>query len=321
MRAKPGQCEWLSVGAWLATWGCLLGSRLVSPDLAVAAEPIRVLVWDEQQPQQRQAYENFLGNAIAAALAKEPDLRVISANLGEPEQGLSPTVLDNTDVLIWWGHVRQHEISWELAQRIVARVEAGQLDLVALHSAHWSRPFVEAMAVRTRADARKRYPDPPGGPPVKFEFLPPTLGQVPTADSLVTPAYYALRGGNGQLTVRVDLPNCVFPAYRGDGAPSRSRVLLPNHPLAEGLPATFEIPQTEMYNEPFHVPEPDVTIIEETWERGERFRSLMAWRIGSGRVVYYRPGHETYPVYRQKHPLDVLRNAVRWLGRPDPQEP
>ncbi|MFM8582986.1 MAG: ThuA domain-containing protein [Planctomycetaceae bacterium] len=302
---------WLTIWAWFA----LAPETWTTP--ARAAEPIRVLVWDEQQPQQRQAYENFLGNAIASALAKEPDLRVISANLGEPEQGLSATVLDNTDVLIWWGHVRQHEISWELAKSIVARIEAGQLDLVALHSAHWSRPFVEAMAARTRADARRRYPDPPGGPPVKFEFLPPTLGQVPTADSLVTPAYYALRGGNGQLTVRVDLPNCVFPAYRGDGAPSRSRVLLPEHPLARGLPATFEISQTEMYNEPFHVPEPDATIIEETWERGEKFRSLMTWKLGSGRVVYYRPGHETFPVYRQRVPLDVLRNAVRWLGGGD----
>jgi len=306
----------------LFSWLCLiagLSATSVAPVFsAERAGPIRVLVWDEQQPQQRQAYENFLGNAIAAELAKDDSLRVISANLGEPEQGLSATVLENTDVLIWWGHVRQHEISWELARSIVGRIERGELQLVALHSAHWSRPFVEAMAARTRADARRRYPDPPNGPVVKFEFVPPTLGQVPTKDSLVTPAFYARRAGNGQLTVRVDLPNCVFPAYRGDGASSRSRVLLPKHPLARGLPDIFEIPQTEMYDEPFHVPEPDEAVIEETWERGERFRSLLTWKVGEGRVVYYRPGHETYPVYRQRWPVQVLRNACLWLGVREP---
>ena len=50
-----------------------------------AQEPvIRVVVWDEQQPAQKQAYENFLGNAIAEHLTKQPGLRVISANLSQP---------------------------------------------------------------------------------------------------------------------------------------------------------------------------------------------------------------------------------------------
>ncbi|MCY2968657.1 MAG: ThuA domain-containing protein [Planctomycetota bacterium] len=279
------------------------------------AEPkIRVVVWDEQQPQQKQAYENFLGNAIAAHLEKQPGLRVVSANLQQPEHGLSTDLLDNTDVLIWWGHVRQQEIPLEKAKAIVERIKAGRLSLIALHSAHWSRPFVEAMNERTRADARKRFPDPKDGPPVKFEFVPYTGGFVPTKDSLVTPAYYAMRGFNGQLTVRVDLPNCVFPSYRGDGKPSTTRVLLADHPIAKGLPKTFQIPQTEMYDEPFHVPEPDEVVMEETWEAGERFRSGCVWKLGEGRVFYYRPGHETFPVYRQELPLQVLTNAVEWLG-------
>jgi len=37
-------------------------------------KPIRVVVWDEQQPAQKQAYENFLGNAIADHLGKQPGL-------------------------------------------------------------------------------------------------------------------------------------------------------------------------------------------------------------------------------------------------------
>lgn len=280
-----------------------------------ADEPlIRVLVWDEQQPAQKQAYEHYLGNTIAEYLSKQPGLRVISANINEPEKGLPGTLLDNTDVLIWWGHVRQDEISAELSRDIVARIKEGRLALIALHSAHWANPFVEAMNERTREDAHRRYPDPPNGPPVKFEFIPPGGRFVPTSDSIKTPAYYAMRRGD-QLTVRVDLPNCVFPAYRPDGKPSTVRVLKPDHPVSAGLPATFEIAETEMYADPFHVPEPDEVLFEETWEAGESFRSGLVWKIGSGKVFYFRPGHETYPVYKQERPLLIIANAVKWLGK------
>jgi trehalose utilization protein len=276
---------------------------------------IRVLVWDEQQPAQKQAYENYLGNTIAEYLSKQPGLRVISANINEPEKGLPTTLLDTTDVLIWWGHVRQDEISAELSRDIVARIKAGRLALIALHSAHWANPFMEAMNERTREDARRRYPDPPNGPPVKFDFVSPGGRFVPTADSIRTPAYYAMRRGD-QLNVRVDLPNCVFPAYRPDGKPSTVKVLKPDHPIAEGLPASFEISQTEMYADPFHVPEADEVLFEETWEAGESFRSGLIWNVGAGKVFYFRPGHETYPVYKQERPLLIIANAVRFLGRP-----
>ncbi len=292
-------------------WMMLVVWGIASVD---AAEPvIRVVVWDEQQPTQRQAYDQFLGNAIAEHLAKRPGLRVISANLQQPEQGLADELLDNTDVLIWWGHARHQEITAEKAKSIVARITRGELSLIALHSAHWATPFVEAMNERTRQDARTRYPDPPNGPPVKFEYVAPAGRFIPTADSLQTPAYYAMKRGP-QLTVRVDLPNCVFPAYRADGKPSTVKVLQTDHPIAKGLPATFEIAQTEMYADPFHVPAPDTTLFEETWAAGETFRSGLIWKVGAGHVFYFRPGHETYPVFKQELPLKILANACDWLG-------
>ena len=292
----------------------ILQLLVAMPGAAPAADAlIRVVVWDEQQPAQKQAYENFLGNAIADHLAKQPGLRVIAANIDQPEKGLPASLLDSTDVLVWWGHVRQGEISAEQARDIVARIKRGQLALIALHSAHWSAPFMEAMNERTREDARRRYPDPANGPPVKFDFIAPEGRFVPTADSLKTPAYYAVRRGR-QLTVRVDLPNCVFPAYRPDGKPSTVKVLKSDHPIAKGLPASFEIPQTEMYADPFHVPEADETLFEERWSAGESFRSGQIWKVGEGRVFYFRPGHETYPVYKQKLPLRIVSNAVNWLG-------
>ena len=169
------------------------------------------------------------------------------------------------------------------------------------------------MNERTREDARRRYPDPPAGPPVQFEFVAPEGRFVPTADSIRTPAYYAKRRGSS-LSVRVDLPNCVFPSYRPDGKPSTVKVLKADHPVAAGLPASFEIPQTEMYGEPFHIPAPDEVIFEERWDKGEYFRSGLTWQVGQGKVFYYRPGHETYPIFKQTENIKVVENAVRWAA-------
>ena len=80
------------------------------------------------------------------------------------------------------------------------------------------------------------------------------------------------------------------------------------------MPATFEIPHTEMYDEPFHVPEPDDRVLEECWETGEWFPSGSAWALGKGRVFYFRPGHETFPIYRDDNVLKLLENAARWMG-------
>jgi trehalose utilization protein len=131
------------------------------------------------------------------------------------------------------------------------------------------------------------------------------------ADARLTPYVETRADGVHVLT----LPQCVFPAWRADGAPSHMTTLLPAHPIAAGLPARWDIPRTEMYGEPFHVPPPDEVVFEETWDRGERFRSGCVWTVGRGRVFYFRPGHETYPIFLQAEPVRVLENAVRWLGR------
>jgi trehalose utilization protein len=110
------------------------------------------------------------------------------------------------------------------------------------------------------------------------------------------------------------LPQCVFPSWRADGAPGRVTTLLPAHPIAAGLPEKWDVMNTEMYNEPFHVPEPDAVVFEERWDKGEHFRSGCAWQVGQGRVFYFRPGHETYAVYRQINCLKVIDNAVRWVS-------
>ena len=169
---------------------------------------------------------------------------------------------------------------------------------------------MQAMYDRTRADAERRFAD----KHTKFEYIEPPGRMAPTYDSLVTPAFYAFKGGGGVKQVRVDLPNCVFPGVRADGKPSKVTTMAPDHPIAEGIPAVFTIPETEMYGEPFHIPEPDVLIFREDFQEGGWFRAGMLWNVGKGKVFYFRPGHEIFPVFKEKYPLRIVENAVRWLA-------
>jgi trehalose utilization protein len=276
--------------------------------------PIPVVVWDEQQPAQKQVYENFLGNQIAADLTAQPELSVTSVRLDDPEQGLSPSVLDRARVLVWWGHVRHGEVAPETGKAIVERIKAGTLSLIALHSAHWSTPFVEAMNERARIDADRQFRAEGLGKVQVRDVPPPTRYTTPKYETRLTPYPHLRKFPDGTAKAELHLPYCCFPAYQHDGKPSFLRVLKHDHPIVLGLPGEFSIPSEEMYDEPFHVPEPDEVLIEERWATGEWFRSGMLWTVGKGRVFYFRPGHETYPTYKNPNALKVVENAVRWLA-------
>ena len=86
----------------------------------------------------------------------------------------------------------------------------------------------------------------------------------------------------------------------------------PSHPIAEGVPAVFSIPRQEMYGEYFDIPQPDELVFVSSFSGGEVFRSGCCFRRGRGRVFYFSPGHETYPVYRQPEVRRVIANGVRW---------
>jgi trehalose utilization protein len=101
-------------------------------------------------------------------------------------------------------------------------------------------------------------------------------------------------------------------SWREAGEKERLWVCQPGHPIVQGLGKYFEIPQVEMYGEPFGIPEPDETILISWFEGGEVFRSGCTWRRGNGKIFYFRPGHETYPIFFQKEVKLVLKNAVRW---------
>lgn len=277
------------------------------------AKTVNVVIWDERQPEQKQAYSNFLGNEIAAALKDRPGLSVQSVSIDDEEKGLSPGIMRNCDVLVWWGHKRQAEITPAMIKPLIDRLLEGKLSLIALHSAHWSTPFVEAMYARTRLDAERTLNK--TSAKVEVSFVEPAKRYTtPRVGDRLTPFAELRKFPEGNVKATVHLPICCFPAYRADGKPSQLRTLISTHPIAHGLPEKVEIPHTEMYAEPFHVPEPDEVVFEERWASGDWFRSGMVWTVGKGRVFYFRPGHETYAVYKEKPMLDVIENAVRWLA-------
>jgi len=212
-------------------------------------------------------------------------------------------------VVIWWSHQKNHVVTDETVERLVTHVRQGRLGFLALHSAHWSRPFVRLMQERAKDDALAQIPAVERAT-AKFEYSNQNpLGKVPKRDAPLTPSLVQEKG-----VWKLTLPGCIFPAYRADGAPSHVTTLLPDHPIAAGLPPKWDVKQTEMYDEPFHVPKPDAVVFEERWDKGEHFRSGCVWKVGQGRVFYFRPGHETYPVFKQAEPLRVVENAARWLA-------
>ena len=106
--------------------------------------------------------------------------------------------------------------------------------------------------------------------------------------------------------------------WREAGERERIWVTNPRHPIAAGLPASFELEYEEMYGEPFGVPEPLETVFISWFQGGEVFRSGLTWRRGAGNIFYFRPGHETYPTYHDANVGQVLRNAVKWAHNPQP---
>jgi trehalose utilization protein len=102
--------------------------------------------------------------------------------------------------------------------------------------------------------------------------------------------------------------------WREIGEKERLWVVEPGHPIAEGLGEYIEIEHTEMYGERFDIPEPDTLVFISWFQGGEVFRSGCCYHRNKGKVFYFRPGHETYPIYYQPDVLKVIANAVRWAA-------
>jgi trehalose utilization protein len=108
---------------------------------------------------------------------------------------------------------------------------------------------------------------------------------------------------------------------KNEGKPERIHILTPKHPIAKGL-KDFTIAKTETYANPFNAPEADVKVLEGRYEGGPQDGSDgLLYQYGKGKVFYFRPGHETYPIYFQKEVQQVLKNAIRYLASDVPVKP
>lgn len=109
------------------------------------AKKINVTIWNEffhetTRDSIKEVYPEGIHTAIANQLKKFGDYNITIATMDMPMHGLTDEVLNNTDVLIWWGHARHAEVSDEIALKVKERVLDG-MGFIGLHSAHASKPF------------------------------------------------------------------------------------------------------------------------------------------------------------------------------------
>ena len=102
--------------------------------------------------------------------------------------------------------------------------------------------------------------------------------------------------------------------WRGSGERELVWTVNPAHPIAEGVPQPIIVPKQEMYGEFFDIPPPDELVFISSFEGGEVFRSGCCYYRGTGRVVYFSPGDQEFPVYKQPEIQRVIANSVRWCG-------
>lgn len=106
---------------------------------------IRVLVWNEFKHEQEKeniakVYPDGIHNAIKTFLDTEEDFEVKTATLYDENCGITEEILENTDVLLWWGHCAHDKVPDEIAVMVQKAVQSG-MGFIALHSGHHSKPF------------------------------------------------------------------------------------------------------------------------------------------------------------------------------------
>ncbi len=220
---------------------------------------INVTIWNEylhevREPEIAAIYPTGIHGALAEGLAPNTEFVIRTATLGEPSHGLTPEVIESTDVMLWWGHMGHHLVDDAIVDQVQQQVLSG-MGLVVLHSGHYSKIFRRLMGT-----------------------------------------------------------NCSLQ-WRVADEKERLWVVEPSHPVMAGLPPYIELPVEEMYGERFDVPTPEHLLMVSWFQGGEIFRSCATWQRGHGKIVYFRPGHEEYPTYRNPQILQVIANACRWTAR------
>lgn len=218
---------------------------------------INVTVWNEfkhekENEKVKKVYPNGIHETIKSFLEKDKAFSVKTATLDESYHGLTDEVLNNTDVLIWWGHKAHAEVSDEIVEKVSQRVRGG-MGIIVLHSGHFSKIFKK------------------------------------------------LTGTNCGLK------------WRDMGEKCRVWTVKPSHPIAAGIDECIELENEEMYGEPFGIPNPDDIVFMSWFRGGEVFRSGCVFNVERGKMFYFQPGHETYPIYHNEQIQKVISNACKFV--------
>ena len=110
---------------------------------------VRCTVWGENVHEHENdvvasLYPDGMHAAIALALNADPSITATTVTLQQPEHGCSEAKLEETDVLVWWGHAAHDAVADYIVDRILRRIWTG-MGLVMLHSGHFSKLFMRLM--------------------------------------------------------------------------------------------------------------------------------------------------------------------------------
>ncbi len=207
-------------------------------------------IHEKQEENVAKIYPDGIHEALKKGI-EGGEIAVRTATLDNINEALSEEILRDTDVLLWWGHIKHNDVPDEIALRVRDEVLKG-MGAIFLHSGHHSKPFK------------------------------------------------LLMGTSCNLS------------WREDGDRELLWVVNPAHPIAEGIERFVKLDHEETYGEPFGIPEPQQTVFIGSFEGGEVLRAGCCWRKENGKVFYFQPGHESFPVYYNEEILRIIKNAIHW---------
>ena len=242
--------------------------------------PVRVLVWDEAPTHApKSIYPNSLNGAIAEGLNTLGGGNIVAktANIDDPNQGITEEILAETDVLLWWGHARHAEVTDETAAKVIKAVHNG-LGFIPLHSAHYSKVFQGVLDCSGDLMGGWREANPSD-----------------TEEITVCAPKHPIAQGIEDFT----LPQEEMYGTPFGVPPALTIVFQSYFPLGGEYFPSFTVTVGEG--------------IDKTFTCGPG--GGVGQGQGKGRVFYFRPGHEAFPTYFDPNIQKVLHNGVLWAAR------
>ncbi|HEY3411474.1 MAG TPA: ThuA domain-containing protein [Armatimonadota bacterium] len=246
------------------------------------ANKIRVLVWDENPGHAPKAIypENIRGAVAEGLRALGGDGIVVkTANLDDPNQGITAEALADTDVLLWWAHVRHSQVSDETVAIVKKAVRENGMGFIALHSAHYSKTFGAILEAPGHLKGGWRENEPP-----EVEEITVCAPKHPIAagvDDFVLDGEEMYGAPFAVPPPSVVVLQSYFP-FGGEYFPSGACWT-----VGKGIDPDFTSGPGKGVGQ------------------GE----------GIGRVFYFRPGHESVPTFFNQNVRKILYNAVKWCAK------